>query len=359
MLEEMKVGLVLSGGGAKGAYQVGVLKALLELGARVDMVAGASIGALNGAVLASAPSLEIGVERLENLWMTMAADSPISMKMPGYLTLLCATGLQINGSAAFGMLGKVAQLAARRAGIPLHLELLKQLSSGVLCDKPLKLLMDEYLDFAGLARGLPLYVSVFESTDGFSDLTSVLSAELGLGNSPSSKCFHVQSLPVAEQKEALLASAAIPLMFASREIEGSMYSDGGQGGWSNVQGNTPITPLLEAGCNLVMVTHLTDGSLWSRHDFPDAKILEIRPQSSIARNTGFFGGAADLLGFDSTKIPSWIDQGYQDAQHAVGRVMKPLAARAALRTSEAALQKSESQNAFADLSLKAAISRLH
>ena len=88
MLEEMKVGLVLSGGGAKGAYQVGVLKALLELGARVDMVAGASIGALNGAVLASAPSLEIGVERLENLWMTMDADSLISMKMTGYLTLL-------------------------------------------------------------------------------------------------------------------------------------------------------------------------------------------------------------------------------------------------------------------------------
>ena len=56
-----KTGLVLSGGGAKGAYQVGVLKALHELGANVDMVAGASMGALNGAVLASATSVPEGI----------------------------------------------------------------------------------------------------------------------------------------------------------------------------------------------------------------------------------------------------------------------------------------------------------
>ena len=52
MSKQAKVGLVLSGGGAKGAYQVGVCKALAELGTQVDMIAGASIGALNGGVLA-------------------------------------------------------------------------------------------------------------------------------------------------------------------------------------------------------------------------------------------------------------------------------------------------------------------
>ena len=61
------VGLVLSGGGAKGAYQVGVLRGLLELGASIDMVAGASIGALNGAVLLGAPTLAEGVQRLEQV----------------------------------------------------------------------------------------------------------------------------------------------------------------------------------------------------------------------------------------------------------------------------------------------------
>ena len=51
-----KLGLVLSGGGAKGAYHVGVIKALYELGIQIDMLSGASIGALNGAVLLSADS---------------------------------------------------------------------------------------------------------------------------------------------------------------------------------------------------------------------------------------------------------------------------------------------------------------
>lgn len=358
MFEGMKVGLVLSGGGAKGAYHVGVLKALVELGARVDAVAGASIGALNGAVLAASPSLAVGAERLGKLWMTMAEDSPISMRVPNYLSFLCAMGLQINGLATLDLVSKVAQVAAQRMGMPLGLEVLNQFKSGVLCDKPLQALMDEYLDIGALACGLPLYVSLFESVDGFVDLARVTLAELGVADSPPSRFFHVQSLSVSEQKEALLASAAIPVLFKAREVDGTMYSDGGQGGWSNVQGNTPITPLLEAGCNVVIVTHLSDGSLWSRHDFPDACVLEIRPQASIARDNGFLGGAKDLLGFDSTRISGWIEQGYQDTLHCVGRVMKPLAARAGLRASESALHESESRNEFSDSVLAKAMSHL-
>ena len=40
----IKTGLVLAGGGAKGAYQAGVMRALLEMGIQVDAIAGASIG---------------------------------------------------------------------------------------------------------------------------------------------------------------------------------------------------------------------------------------------------------------------------------------------------------------------------
>lgn len=358
MPENMKVGLVLSGGGAKGAYQVGVLKALLELGTRIDMVAGASIGALNGAVLASAPSLETGVERLEKLWLTLAKSSPLSMKVPGYLTLLLSAGLRMNGATALDLLVRVARIGAQRAGVQLP-EQLNLLDSGVLCDKPLRDLMDEYLDPAALASGLPFYVSVFESLGGFADLTRTLAAELGLADTPDSRFLHLQSLPIAEQKEILLASAAIPMLFAPRQANGSLYTDGGQGGWQKMQGNTPITPLLQAGCNMVLVTHLSDGSLWSRHDFPEATILEIRPQSSFTRDSGFFGGAKDLLGFDASKIPSWIEQGYRDTLHCVGRVMKTGASRNKLRRSENALTDSERRNAHADATLEDAMSRLH
>ncbi|EIO19471.1 hypothetical protein ECPA31_1421, partial [Escherichia coli PA31] len=49
----MKTGLVLSGGGAVGAYQAGVVKALAECGTQISMVSGASIGAFNGAIIAA------------------------------------------------------------------------------------------------------------------------------------------------------------------------------------------------------------------------------------------------------------------------------------------------------------------
>ena len=55
MSTEMKTGLVLSGGGAVGAYQAGVVKALAECGTQISMVSGASIGAFNGAIIGPLP----------------------------------------------------------------------------------------------------------------------------------------------------------------------------------------------------------------------------------------------------------------------------------------------------------------
>ena len=45
-------GLILAGGGAKGAYQIGAWKALIELGIQIEAIAGTSIGAINGAFIA-------------------------------------------------------------------------------------------------------------------------------------------------------------------------------------------------------------------------------------------------------------------------------------------------------------------
>lgn len=357
MSEQMKVGLVLSGGGAKGAYQVGVLKALVEMETRIDVVAGASIGALNGAVLISAPSLAVGVERLEKLWLTLAKSSPLAINIPGYLTLLLSAGLKMRGAAAFDVMVRLARTTAQRYGVQLPKQV-GVLDAGLLSDKPLQALMDEYLDAATLADGLPFYVAVYKSMGGLSDMMNVMSAELGIVDTAESEFLHIQSLPVSEQKDVLLASAAIPILFAPREVNDSLYSDGGQGGWQKQQGNTPITPLLKAGCNVVIVTHLNDGSLWSRHDFPEAIILEVRPQSSIARDTSAFGGAKDLLGFDSSKIPSWIDQGYRDTMDCMGRIRDAVNARGALRRSVKVLEDSESLKKDADDALADAMSKL-
>lgn len=64
---------VLSGGGARGALQVGALRALLERGIVPDVIVGTSIGAWNGAWLANDPTLH-GVESLAEIWRGLRAE---------------------------------------------------------------------------------------------------------------------------------------------------------------------------------------------------------------------------------------------------------------------------------------------
>lgn len=65
----MKIGLVLEGGGVKGAFEIGALKAIYEEGAAFGAVAGASIGAVNGAFIAQA-----GVDFALDFWQNMKPD---------------------------------------------------------------------------------------------------------------------------------------------------------------------------------------------------------------------------------------------------------------------------------------------
>ena len=62
-----KTAIVFAGGGSLGAVQVGMLRALVEVNVRFDLVVGASVGAINGAYFAARPDLE-GVEALAGFW---------------------------------------------------------------------------------------------------------------------------------------------------------------------------------------------------------------------------------------------------------------------------------------------------
>lgn len=357
-MEKLKVGLVLSGGGAKGAYQVGVVKALSELGAQVDAISGASIGALNGAILASSPSLAEGAQRLEEVWLKLAQSSPLVVKMPKYFNLLAIAGLNIQGLRYLDQIFKFVT-NSRGKKLPDWLSqwagVSDALSSGALSHDPLHQLMDKYLHPDALISGLPLYVSVYRSHGALSDIFSCVIAELGIKNTEKSEFLHIQSLAKEEMKSALLASAAIPLLFAPQQINNQIYSDGGQGGWERMQGNTPITPLLKSGYKMVIVTHLCDGSMWSRHDFPDTTIVEIRPsEKSITRG----GEISDLLGFDSNKIPSWIEQGYHDTYQCLQKIIEATKSRHELRTSEKAVIDSEKTFLSLDWQMEDAMRRL-
>jgi NTE family protein len=66
-VQKPKVAFVLGGGGHMGASEVGMLRALIEAGVRPDLVVGTSIGAINGAAIAAAPTLET-VAQLRSVW---------------------------------------------------------------------------------------------------------------------------------------------------------------------------------------------------------------------------------------------------------------------------------------------------
>src|SRR5436190_22943718 len=89
-----RVGLVLEGGGAKGAYAIGCLRAFHDSGIRFDAVAGTSVGALNAAIL-STNKLAFG----EGFWESLTfqrvcqTNSPFLFVIPIYLLGLMARPL--------------------------------------------------------------------------------------------------------------------------------------------------------------------------------------------------------------------------------------------------------------------------
>ena len=87
-----KVGLVLIGGDAKEAYHEGAILALGELNIKVDTIAGASIRALNGVIIARAPDMTSGYRQLQSVWGSRASEKAlkVSYKPPVYFSDLAA-----------------------------------------------------------------------------------------------------------------------------------------------------------------------------------------------------------------------------------------------------------------------------
>jgi NTE family protein len=99
-----RTAFVFGGGGVLGATQVGMLRALLAHGVQPDLVVGTSVGAVNGAMLATDPS-ETTVQRLTELW----------------------TSLSRSGVFADSVVAQVARLAAQRTHLHSTLPLRRML----------------------------------------------------------------------------------------------------------------------------------------------------------------------------------------------------------------------------------------
>ena len=189
--------LVLQGGGALGAFECGVVKALEEEHIFPDIVAGISIGALNGAIVASNPRQ--ATRALESFWSEIAVTSP---SMLGEDAARAITSIQIVTLGVPNFF--------RPRWLPSFSSLTTLPASWISYYDvaPMKALIARYVDFAKL-KSSPVRLLV--------GAVNVTSGELEVFDS------YVDSLT----PDHVLASGSLPPGFPWTEIDGKAYWDGG------------------------------------------------------------------------------------------------------------------------------------
>lgn len=294
-----RIGLVLSGGGAKGAYQAGAVTALADAGTQISAVSGASIGALNAAIVAAAPDLRQAAQRLTALWREVGETA----------------GRHSTRLPAEGVGDTVAQAA--RA--------LELVGNPVLRPDFLDSILRRHLDPSELRNGLPLWVSAFPTT--LPEWAWVLDLTLGaFGAQP--EWIHVNPLPYEDALRALRASAALPVITPSVHVQGRRYRDGGIGD------NTPARPLItHAACETLVVVHLSRGVLWDAQSFPGASIVEVRPLENL-NGRGSLSTLTGMIDFSPRRLADLELQGRQDARRVLETVAEVLTSENAHKLSE-------------------------
>lgn len=299
-----KIGLVLSGGGAKGAYLAGVLRAMAEHGLQPSAVAGTSIGALNGAIVASCRDVSTAAVTLNEVWNEMAECSPIALNNQGLAVMLGDALLRVATTLAspraaplIAKLAKAGKMYAKRQGIDMS----------VLSSDPVTKILRRRLDYGTTKNWLPFWVAAFRGTAGDAIWETIKGYGFNMDNNKS-EFFKVQDFEPKDVEALILASAALPVLYPKQVLGDSVFFDGGIGGARRQQGNTPITPLIEHGCERCIVTHLSNGSLWTRSAFPGVEVLEVRPSDDLAPE-----GAKAMLNFSREKIHLLMEMGFKDA----------------------------------------------
>lgn len=301
-------GLVLTGGGAKGAYQAGALRYLAELGLVLQIIAGTSIGALNGAVLSSYRPFPYAVQRLNQLWDQLG-QAEILRPNTG-------TTLQDLSYAAQTF---VPTLREWVLDFLLQEGLLKD-RTAIFDSAPIEQMLREAVNPVELRRGIELWVTVFPSLKipglRYDWLIDFVRARTGT----DAHWLCVQDfVDDATLYNLLLASAALPLAFPSRKIKDQFYVDGA------LADNVPLRALAKRGCTHAIIIHLQNASVWSRHDFAEQTVIEIRPEQPINKfDTPLVGSVTSLLDFSADRITELKKRGYEDSRRCLAPIIQTL-----------------------------------
>lgn len=208
-----QVVLVLQGGGALGAYQMGVYQALHDAGIEPVWVIGTSIGAINAALIAGNPPTRRW-ERLQPFWQMMARPTPV----PGPWDWM-----------GLGPLGHTLQTI--KQGIPSFFQPNPAMLQGIAAQLGAE--SASYYDTGALAQTLDRLIDWPCSGGDGVRLT------VGAVNIRTGTMHYFDSRDMALGVQHIMASGALPPAFPAVRIDGDAYWDGG------IYSNTPIEAVLD------------------------------------------------------------------------------------------------------------------
>lgn len=256
----MKTGLVLGGGGSRGAYEIGVWQALRELGIGIDVVTGTSVGAINGALVCQG-SFDLAVDLWRELETHMVFDVGEDKKISDHF--------DFNFNIA-GM--PVDQLNAYAKEI---------LTRGGADVSGLKRMLNQHLKEENIRRSPVEY--------------GLVAVEY-----PAMIPYNLkkQDIPTGQMADFILASAACFPAVKTVEIEGKKFIDGGY------SDNLPIHLAYELGAERIIAVDL------------DAIGMKKIPKDSPDRPITIISSSWDLgnfLVFDKVNSRRILRLGYLDA----------------------------------------------
>ena len=268
---QQQAAVVMTGGGARVAYQVGVMRALAELlpGHRAcpfPIICGTSAGAVNAAVLAAdAQNFRRGVRRLMTVWKNIHVD-------------------HVYRADAYGALGNSARW------------IWTVLTSGAFAEKPVSLLdssplarlITRDLDFDAIGRNIDAgNLTAFSVT--CSGYTSGQSVTFYQGRPGLSDWTRARRVGVAMRiaREHLLASSALPFIFPPVRINREFFGDG------SMRQIAPVSPALHLGAQKLLVIGV------GRQLGPQARRVAAARSPSLAQIAGH---ALNSIFLDSLEV---------------------------------------------------------
>ncbi len=267
-----KVGLILTGGGARAAYQVGVLQAICELmppdvRAPFQIICGTSAGGINAAAIAvNASDFRYGVRRLVEVWSNFRAHDVYRADLWGALYNTARWSLALLTGGVF----------LRR---PVSL----------LDNAPLAHLLGSYFDYAAIQRGIDSgdLIAFSITCSGYTSGESVTFFQGRTELQPWERARRI-GIATPITRDHLLASAALPFIFPPVHINREYFGDG------SMRQIAPVSPALHLGADRLLVIGVGRQMLQKR-----AERTKVEMHPSLAQIAGH---AMNSIFLDSLEV---------------------------------------------------------